>query len=145
MMFQHQQPLYFSDAYSQPPTSSSYIYSPLPAQQPQQYRRDFDSNQNFSTAPTGLWGPVAGQQQQQQHQQILPSRQIQHHSQPQYNARGIIPKMEAVPDDYEAQQALAGGYAPKLEVRGCGSDSGVCRVVGRQHHSNLSWEYMLTL
>ena len=35
--------------------------------------------------------------------------------------------MEMVSDDYEAQQALAGGYAPKLEVRRYGSDSGVYR------------------
>lgn len=35
-----------------------------------------------------------------------------------------------VPEDYEAQQALAGGYAPKLEVRDSGSDSGMSRRFG---------------
>lgn len=126
MMFQQQQPLSFSDAYSQPPSFSGYIYSSTPAQQPQQYRRGFDSNQNFSTAPTGLWGPIAGGGQQQQQQ--IPHRPLQRHCQPQYNSRrNIKTEMEGVPDDYEAQQALAGAYAPKLEVRGYSSDSGMYR------------------
>ena len=49
--------------------------------------------------------------------------------------------MEAVPDDYEAQQALAGGYAPKLEVRSYGSDSGVGRC--RDNDPSTLSEYML--
>ena len=145
-MFQQQQPLYFSDAYSQPAASSNqYTYSSIPGLQPQQFKKDLDtSTSNFITAPTGLWGSVAGQQQQQQqqlHQQQIPLRPLQRQCRPHYNNRDIIPKMETVSDDYEAQQALAGGYAPKLEVRSYGSESAVCRC-GDNNTSTLP-EYLL--
>lgn len=139
-MFQPQ-PIYFSDipygTTSQPPLSQSqYSYDQILNQQQgpqqQQLRQNntarsggpitFDTPTFSNTgAPTGLWGNIGQSIPQPQLQQRRIQRQQYDH------ITNIIPKMEA--EDYEAQQALAGGYAPKLEVSSSKDLTAGCAVV----------------
>lgn len=121
-MFQPQ-PTYYADfvygATTQPSSSqNNYLYDSIPGQQNHQQQGQLRSRglvsfstPNFSAAPTGLWGSIGEPQLQ------IPERPVQRHQlrQQQYDTTDIIPKME-VDDEYEAQQALANGYAPSLEV-----------------------------
>lgn len=123
-MFQPQSTYYADFVYgattSQPPLSDNvYNYDQIPTQQNQQQQSQqlrsrgpvTFSTPNFSAAPTGLWGNIGSAPQQQ-----IPLRPLQRQQQQQYDITDILPKMEASDGDYEAQQALANGYAPSLEV-----------------------------